>query len=439
MTTTALHSQKHHDDPHITHIFFYLLGVLYSGVTLFLATTGAFNAGYFWIIMVLAGTGIALLPYKRKRVTLFHELSFIILFQLVIYFVERASFPLTFLILDVSILVALSYRMHRKTFLLLDWIVTVAWLLAFHHFVFRFRLDVMEIAVLIITAVILLVRTMHHFSFSKVSPRNIDVILCSYSGNTAHYADLFMQGAKEHGARTTIHRFHYYRDFTAELNGDALVIAFPIFGVKIPSHMLDYLLFHLPKGNGKPAFVLYTSFGGTENTAILAWLILTLKGYRVCGRNSGIYPMNVNFIRQGPKKLWGWIDSILPTKECCDDQIVTGSDFTAGRITGLPFIFLPSVIFILVFLVENKLVNSISKNWILKKRCNGCGLCIRYCPSERLKMVDGYPKSKGTCALCFGCVNICPRNAMRLSFFTIPFDTVYSPKYKEFIVQNRPN
>jgi ferredoxin len=147
--------------------------------------------------------------------------------------------------------------------------------------------------------------------------------------------------------------------------------------------------------------------------------------------------MNVNFLRLGPKKLWDWIDARLPTKSCCSHQIAAGKAFAENRLSGLPFIFLPSVIFIFIFLIENKLVNRINKSRVIKKRCIGCGACIAFCPSQRLKMVNGYPKSKGTCALCFGCLNICPKNAMRLTFVSIPFDNIYRPKFGDFVVKSK--
>ena len=118
-------------------------------------------------------------------------------------------------------------------------------------------------------------------------PLHIDVLLCSYSSNTAHFTGLFTDAANKAGAKVLVHRFHHYRGFTVRYKGDAFVIAFPVIGWKPPWPMLYYLILKLPWGGGKPAYVLYTAAGGPENTGTFVWLLLTLKGYRIAGRDWG--------------------------------------------------------------------------------------------------------------------------------------------------------
>lgn len=54
-------------------------------------------------------------------------------------------------------------------------------------------------------------------------PKNIDLILCSFSGNTGHYANEFIESARKNGAEVIVHRFHYYKAFNPVLNGDSLL------------------------------------------------------------------------------------------------------------------------------------------------------------------------------------------------------------------------
>jgi len=43
-----------------------------------------------------------------------------------------------------------------------------------------------------------------------------------------HLTRSFVDGAIAAGAAVTVHRFHYFRHFQARLDGDALVVAFPV-------------------------------------------------------------------------------------------------------------------------------------------------------------------------------------------------------------------
>jgi ferredoxin len=279
----------------------------------------------------------------------------------------------------------------------------------------------------------LLVYTRGRYLKPKRCPEKIDVIISSYSGNTAHFADLFLRGAQETDLDVTQHRFHHYKSFNPVFRGDALVIAFPIYGCKPPWPFLYYLVFKLPSGKGKAAYILYTCIGGAENAGILCWLILTLKGYRVMGRNMAVYPLNVPTFRLGTKKLWKFLDTLLPRNSEVDFQKECGRKFARGENSGIPFIFALTPAFLAGILIDNKFFDTfLYRNHVLKKRCNQCGICIDFCPAERLKMVKNYPKAKGTCMLCLGCINNCPKNAMHMWFWT-EYGQPYNPKYKRFL------
>ena len=89
-------------------------------------------------------------------------------------------------------------------------------------------------------------------SIRELADPAIDVLLCSYSGNPAHFTEAFAGGAREAGAAVRIHRFHYAARFRDSLDGDALVLAFPVIGWKPPWPFLDFLIRSLPAGNGRP-------------------------------------------------------------------------------------------------------------------------------------------------------------------------------------------
>lgn len=49
-------------------------------------------------------------------------------------------------------------------------------------------------------------------------------------------------------------------------------------------------------------------------------------------------------------------------------------------------------------------------------KCNGCGLCERVCPAQKIKMVDGKPLwlKEIRCFGCFACLNYCPLRSVQV-------------------------
>jgi ferredoxin len=269
-----------------------------------------------------------------------------------------------------------------------------------------------------------------------VTPRHVDIVVDSASGNTMHLARSFIDGLRRAGAAATVHRFHYFRDFRAELAGDALVVAFPVYGFKPPWPFLVWLLRDLPRGRRRPAFVLYSCGGGPENAGPLVWLLLRLKGWRTGGRLWAVYPINVVTFRLGPRALWRFLDRLVPLRWDAVSAASHGAAFARGRVAGFPYLVWPLPLFLIGILLDNKWLDTLLyRNRAWRRRCNGCGICARYCPAQRLTMIDGLPRARGTCTLCLGCVNLCPRHAMHLLGWT-EYGQPYRPRWPELTVRS---
>ena len=212
-------------------------------------------------------------------------------------------------------------------------------------------------------------------------------------------------------------------------------MAFPVYGCKPPWPFLYYLVFKLPTGRGKSAAILYTCIVGAENAGILCWLFIKLKGYRVICRNMSVYPVNIPTFRLGPRRLWKFLDKLFPRQAVNNFQQEAGRKFVNGERGDIPFIFALTPAFIFGILLDNKLFDTfLYRNHVMKKRCNQCNICIDYCPAERLTIVNNYPKAKGTCMICMGCVNICPTNAMHLWCWT-EYGNQYKTRYKKYVTR----
>ena len=87
------------------------------------------------------------------------------------------------------------------------------------------------------------------------------------------------------------------------------------------------------------------------------------------------------------------------------------------------------------FLLDNKWINTILyRPYAWRKKCMGCNFCIEYCPIKRFVSVDGLPKAKGTCSICFGCVNHCPKNSMQMRFLS-EYGQPYKSRWPQFIIK----
>ncbi len=265
------------------------------------------------------------------------------------------------------------------------------------------------------------------------APRRIDVLVTSYTSNTAFFTQQLVDEAQAQGVCVTVHRHHFIRGFRPTLTGDALVLAFPVLVWGPPWPTLEYLIRDLPRGGGRPALILYSAGGGPENAHVLPWLILTLKGYRVVGRQWAVAPFNFVMVRI-PRILWRFMDRKLPTRSEVENIRRVARAFCAGQPAGMPFQLWPFPVFAIQPLVYNRWINTIYYSYAFARRCNGCGLCVRYCPAGRLTLgKDERPHGKGTCVICYGCVNVCPTNAMQLLALSELGDQ-YRPRWKKLLV-----
>lgn len=60
--------------------------------------------------------------------------------------------------------------------------------------------------------------------------------------------------------------------------------------------------------------------------------------------------------------------------------------------------------------------------------CIACGLCIKVCPMNNLKMTDGKVEQNNNCTLCYRCVNICPKQSCTVYIHNKP-----KKQYKNFV------
>jgi ferredoxin/flavodoxin len=59
-----------------------------------------------------------------------------------------------------------------------------------------------------------------------------------------------------------------------------------------------------------------------------------------------------------------------------------------------------------------KLILFTDNSFRLNENCNGCGICLKVCPVDNIKMIDKKPKWQNHCENCLACYNWCPQKAI---------------------------
>ena len=58
------------------------------------------------------------------------------------------------------------------------------------------------------------------------------------------------------------------------------------------------------------------------------------------------------------------------------------------------------------------------RKFAANERCIGCGTCVQLCPRNNIRLVDGRPSFGENCIGCLSCVQLCPRAAIDIGKIT---------------------
>ncbi|NLC06695.1 MAG: 4Fe-4S binding protein [Syntrophomonadaceae bacterium] len=203
-----------------------------------------------------------------------------------------------------------------------------------------------------------------------------------------------------------------------------LGLIFPTHGFTAPWYVI-YFALRLPRRSKTHAFVTPTRAGtkiigflpGMEGTAgYLIALILLLKGYTLQGVQAidmpsnwmalhwGLHPINVTaIIERARNKTTAWFKELL-----------AGRRKLGGFIPLLLGLALIPVSF--GYLIYGRFY--LAKIFFASEKCNGCGLCVKYCPTRSLTLrgeQNKRPFWSFACESCMRCMGFCPQRAIEAS------------------------
>ena len=243
----------------------------------------------------------------------------------------------------------------------------------------------------------------------------------SGTGNSYHAATIFERRLKEAGYEVQWQQV--CRGTVPPVSAaDLHLFAFPVYACDLPDIMARYM-WKLPPGKGAKAAIIATNGSLHPTTRIPgaqgdpgwsfdhASLILRLKGYEIVLADAAPYPANVTVAIPTPKMAWE------PKIMGIGDQRV---DMLAQRLARgersvrhnllLLALYLP---FGLAYGLVGRHI--IGKLYVADGKCNGCGTCVRSCPTGSIRITAGRPGWDWRCQGCMRCINACPRHAINTS------------------------
>ncbi len=232
----------------------------------------------------------------------------------------------------------------------------------------------------------------------------------SGTGNSKFVAERFALGMG--GA---CHSIEEDADFSSLIRAaDTVAFVYPIYLSRPPRIMSEFVAARRDDLQGKKLVILCTQMVFSGDGARCLTDHLPKDGCRVVYAEHIIMPNNVNnmwcFPHQSPAKVRKLACKARKKVDAiCEDikagRVVRRGFHAVSRLLGLlQGGFSPNF--------ERMMLNSVR----IGGECNGCGLCVRRCPTHNLTLVNGKAAAGGSCTECYRCINLCPRRAIGIYF-----------------------
>lgn len=253
---------------------------------------------------------------------------------------------------------------------------------------------------------------------------NLVIFYFSGTGNARITANWVADEARKGGLSVQVINIDHLKNIPIPSFPEKTLIGFcaPTHGFNFPPIMLRFL-WRFPKQKGTDVFIINTRAGmkiskfflpGLGGVAqYLAALVLWFKGCKI----KGMQPMDLpsNWISLHPGLCQKVVDSIFKRCEGISRKFI--NKLLDGKrvykaLWSLPFDIVVSPIAILYFLIGRFVI---AKTFVASNQCTQCGLCVKQCPVDAIKMIENRPYWTFSCESCMRCMNNCPERAIETS------------------------
>lgn len=199
------------------------------------------------------------------------------------------------------------------------------------------------------------------------------------------------------------------------LNADVIVLLYPAYAYGVPVVVRRFLKRALIQASH---IFVFTTYGSTPGGALaeVARMFNRRKLKNIYyGKIASVQNYFVIFGAQTPQKIQKRL-----AMQSVDTE--TAVHAVANRLTNRINTFRPISAFVaLLFSLGKRFLH---KGYKVNSDCDGCGTCERLCPVSEITLVSSKPVFSKNCEHCQGCINRCPKKAIK--YISI---NLHTPRY----------
>lgn len=240
----------------------------------------------------------------------------------------------------------------------------------------------------------------------------IFIFYFSGTGNTEKVARLYSEALEKEGAEVSLGALPDIESKLPELelNGyDVLGFGYPIHSFNAPENVLR-LAKKLPRlDSAKRAFIFKSSGEPVRMSDVSSLKLIKLlrkRNINVLNEYQYCMPYNIIFRHSDEMayRMWETAKKLVPA-DC--REIMSGKPHSVKRM------FMGGA-FAKVLRIEHWGAHVIGRNFKVTRDCVKCGLCVKDCPANNIRITEkGKIKFGGHCLICMRCAFSCPKDAIK--------------------------
>lgn len=212
--------------------------------------------------------------------------------------------------------------------------------------------------------------------------------------------------------------------------GDIIGLVFPVHAFSVPFPVKEFLQ-RVKMQSASYIFAIATRGGSPCKVFTDINRIINKKGSKLAATFNLNMPNNYipNFELPTEEEI-NRLEAEMQKKLANIQAVILNKQQYYESESGSPFLLLlfKQILFpILSSLFHLTRYFNMEKGFYADNKCNGCGICQKVCPAEKIAMKDGKPEWQNgvPCTFCFACLHYCPAKAVQIKKTTTPIKGRY--------------